>query len=65
MSGDSGRAASITIVLLGSIYYTWVKHQETEAASEANAYERVAMDDLESGKQLGPDSAEEPERPTR
>ncbi|KAJ7918492.1 hypothetical protein B0H13DRAFT_1607419 [Mycena leptocephala] len=62
---SSGRAASITIVLLGSIYYTWVKHQETEAASEANAYERVAMDDLESGKQLGPDSAEEPERPTR
>jgi len=59
---SSGRAASITIVLGGSIYYTWVKHKETEAASaEKAAYNRVAMDDLESGKREGPDSPEEPE----
>ncbi|KAJ7468023.1 hypothetical protein FB451DRAFT_1257813 [Mycena latifolia] len=58
---SSGRATSIAVVLGGSIYYTWVKHQETEvAAAEANAYERVAMDDLdlESGKE-GVDSLEE------
>ncbi|KAJ7725602.1 hypothetical protein B0H14DRAFT_3519291 [Mycena olivaceomarginata] len=57
-----GRAASIAIILGGSIYYTWVKHKETEAA----AYERVPMDDLEGGKLEGPDSPEEPEpRPTQ
>ncbi|KAJ7461752.1 hypothetical protein B0H11DRAFT_2055871 [Mycena galericulata] len=44
---SSGRASSIAVVLAGSIYYTWVKHQETAAAA---AYERVPMDDLESGK---------------
>ncbi|KAJ6487795.1 hypothetical protein C8R45DRAFT_256672 [Mycena sanguinolenta] len=43
---SNGRASSIAIVLGGSIYYTWVKHKETEAA----AYEKVAMDDLENGK---------------
>ncbi|KAJ7359581.1 hypothetical protein DFH08DRAFT_846447 [Mycena albidolilacea] len=58
-----GRAASIAIILGGSIYYTWVKHKETEAAA---AYERVPMDDLEGGKLEGPDSPEEPEpRPTQ
>ncbi|KAJ7031957.1 hypothetical protein C8F04DRAFT_1108723 [Mycena alexandri] len=51
---SGGRAASITVVLGGSIYYTWVKHQETEAA---RAYERVPMDDLEQG----PDAPKETE----
>ncbi|KAJ7666004.1 hypothetical protein DFH06DRAFT_1323159 [Mycena polygramma] len=59
---SSGRAASITIVLGGSIFYTWVKHKETEAtAVQAEAYQRVAMDDLESGKLEGPDSPGEDE----
>ncbi|KAJ6472652.1 hypothetical protein DFH09DRAFT_1293960 [Mycena vulgaris] len=55
---SGGRAASIAVVLGGSIYYTWVKHKEAEAAS---AYERVAMDDLdlESGKTEDADSEEE------
>ncbi len=44
---SSGRAASIAIILTGSIYYTWVKNKETEAKA---AYEKVAMDDLEGGK---------------
>ncbi|KAJ7185762.1 hypothetical protein C8R46DRAFT_385914 [Mycena filopes] len=52
---SGGRAASIAVILGGSIYYTWVKHKETEAS----AYERVAMDDLERGKEHGPDSPEE------
>lgn len=46
-----GRAASITIILLGSFYYTWVKHKETQQpAPSTNGYERVGMRDLESGK---------------
>ncbi|KAF8186860.1 hypothetical protein K438DRAFT_1973066 [Mycena galopus ATCC 62051] len=56
---SGGRATSITIVLGGSLYYTWVKHKETEAASVAKAaYSKVAMDDLEGGKREGPDSPE-------
>ncbi|KAF7329695.1 TPT domain-containing protein [Mycena kentingensis (nom. inval.)] len=47
----SGRASSIAIILLGSIYYTWVKHKETEAAK---GYEQVRMTDLESGQQKTP-----------
>ncbi|KAJ7291317.1 hypothetical protein C8J57DRAFT_1587217 [Mycena rebaudengoi] len=53
-----GRAASIAIILVGSVYYTWVKHQESEAASRGAdsgpAYERVRMNDLESGNQRAP-----------
>jgi GDP-fucose transporter C1 len=41
----SGRASSIAIILGGSIYYTWVKHVETQPA-----YERVKMDDIESSQ---------------
>ncbi|KAJ7672532.1 hypothetical protein DFH06DRAFT_1082525 [Mycena polygramma] len=46
-----GRAASIAIILGGSVYYTWVKHQETEAAKAAGpAYERVPLNDVERGQ---------------
>lgn len=57
---SGGRATSIAVILGGSIYYTWVKHQESEAAS-AGAYERVAMDDLdlENGKLEDTESPEE------
>lgn len=41
----SGRAASIAVILLGSIYYTWVKHQESQSG-----YERAKMEDVESAK---------------
>ncbi|KAF7319556.1 TPT domain-containing protein [Mycena chlorophos] len=49
----SGRASSIAIILLGSIYYTWVKAKESEAAKPAE-YERVRMTDLEAGQQRPP-----------
>jgi len=46
-----GRAASIAIILGGSVYYTWVKHQESEAAKpDQGGYERAKMADLESGQ---------------
>jgi len=53
----SGRAASIAIILAGSIYFTWVKHVESLTALGATpekdddkaAYERVPMEDIESG----------------
>ncbi|KAJ7207907.1 hypothetical protein GGX14DRAFT_454796 [Mycena pura] len=48
---SAGRVASISVVLGGSIYYTWVKNRETEAAKAGAAYEQVPMDDLENGKQ--------------
>ncbi|KAJ7084038.1 hypothetical protein B0H15DRAFT_951784 [Mycena belliarum] len=49
----SGRASSIAIILAGSFYYTWVKHQESEApkADTGGSYERVKMADLEGGQQ--------------
>ncbi|GAW09592.1 GDP-fucose transporter 1 [Lentinula edodes] len=48
----SGRASSIAVILLGSIYYTWVKHIESQSlASPTVAYERVKMEDVESGPQ--------------
>lgn len=51
----SGRASSIAIILLGSFYYTWVKHQETQKPGNSSAgYERVKMDDLESAKEYKP-----------
>ncbi|KAJ7100095.1 hypothetical protein B0H15DRAFT_818663 [Mycena belliarum] len=56
---SGGRAASIAVVLGGSIYYTWVKHQETQATFAEHAYERVAMDDLENGKLDDVDFSEE------
>ncbi|KAJ7689424.1 hypothetical protein B0H17DRAFT_1135010 [Mycena rosella] len=47
---SAGRGASIAVVLGGSIYYTWVKHKETEAAAGAppasSAYERVPLTNL-------------------
>jgi solute carrier family 35 (GDP-fucose transporter), member C1 len=45
----SGRAVSIAVILSGSIYYTWVKHQES-----LPAYERVKMEDVESASEHKP-----------
>jgi len=47
-----GRASSIGIILLGSIYYTWVKHLESLSPKAANghAYEHVRLEDVEGGK---------------
>ncbi len=43
---NSGRASSIGIILLGSIWYTWIKHEESQAKAQ---YEPVALDELERG----------------
>ncbi|KAJ6590951.1 hypothetical protein DFH09DRAFT_1138175 [Mycena vulgaris] len=53
----SGRASSIGIILGGSVYYTWVKHQESEAPKPdaGGAYERAKMADLESGQKPQPE----------
>ncbi|KAE9389294.1 hypothetical protein BT96DRAFT_968003 [Gymnopus androsaceus JB14] len=49
----TGRASSIAIILLGSMYYTWVKHVESQSpappATTGASYERVKMEDVESG----------------
>jgi len=54
----SGRVASIGVILFGSLYYTWVKHQETQkpspSSSRASSYERTKMDDIESAKEYKP-----------
>ncbi|KAG6919153.1 hypothetical protein DXG01_008960 [Tephrocybe rancida] len=51
----SGRATSIATILLGSLYYTWVKNQESQKpASSAGSYQRVKMEDVESGKEDKP-----------
>ena len=45
-----GRASSIAIILLGSIWYTWVKHVESQAPSSSKGqYEPVPLDKLEEG----------------
>lgn len=50
----SGRASSIAIILGGSIWYTWVKHVESQAPKsgekEGVKYERVPLEDVEAGK---------------
>ncbi|KAF9563874.1 hypothetical protein CPC08DRAFT_705789, partial [Agrocybe pediades] len=50
----SGRASSIAIILLGSVLYTWVKHQESQPSSTTTSrrgsYERVKMEDIEAGE---------------
>ncbi|KAI0342454.1 hypothetical protein BDW22DRAFT_1429289 [Trametopsis cervina] len=46
---SSGRAASIGIILAGSIFYTWVKHKESESAKHAS-YNQVPLEDVEEGK---------------
>jgi len=41
----TGRASSIATILAGSIYYTWVKHSE----SQPPKYEKVPLEDAEAG----------------
>ena len=50
---SSGRASSITIILGGSIWYTWIKHTESQASKSGEKdgkYERVPLEDVEAGK---------------
>jgi len=47
----SGRVSSIAIILGGSMYYTWIKHVESQPLKSDPAYERVKMEDIESAVQ--------------
>jgi len=44
----TGRASSIAIILVGSIYYTWIKNKESQKASSKVTYERIQMEDTEA-----------------
>jgi len=52
----TGRVSSIAIILGGSVYYTWVKHQEGQMSQSSTTtkngqhYDRLQMGDVESGK---------------
>ncbi|THV02171.1 hypothetical protein K435DRAFT_852989 [Dendrothele bispora CBS 962.96] len=51
----TGRASSIAIILFGSIYYTWVKHSESQqsqgsGSSNSGGYERAKTEDIEAGR---------------
>jgi len=49
---STGRISSIATILGGSIYYTWIKHVESQEAAAAPAkpgYERIPLDDVEAG----------------
>lgn len=59
-----GRTSSIAIILGGSIYYTWVKHLESQQAASAptNAgYDRIPLEDVEAGKGAGVNGKPTPE----
>ncbi|KAM5539736.1 hypothetical protein V8D89_006549 [Ganoderma adspersum] len=50
-----GRWSSIAIILLGSIWYTWIKHQESQPAQQqSKGYEPVPLDEMEEGKANSP-----------
>lgn len=50
---SGGRASSIAIILLGSIYYTWVKHVESQQSpKDGGRYDRVPLEDVEAGKEF-------------
>lgn len=50
---SGGRASSIATILLGSIYYTWVKHVESQQVpKDGGRYDRVPLEDVEAGKEF-------------
>jgi GDP-fucose transporter C1 len=52
----SGRASSIATILVGSLVYTWVKHNESQApkAAQGQEYKAVPMEEVEKGNGRGP-----------
>jgi len=46
---SSGRTSSIVIILAGSIYYTWIKHVESQQTVPAS-YEQVPLEEVEEGQ---------------
>ncbi|EIN14450.1 hypothetical protein PUNSTDRAFT_140740 [Punctularia strigosozonata HHB-11173 SS5] len=60
----TGRAASIATILAGSIWYTWVKHNESLAPAPPQhtrgvSYDRVPMEEMENGRASGPQTKAE------
>lgn len=62
-ASHSGRATSIAIILGGSIFYTWVKHVESQSpahkpspngssAEKGVVYEPVPAEDIEAGEHV-------------
>ncbi|KAF9011918.1 hypothetical protein BDQ17DRAFT_1272309 [Cyathus striatus] len=53
----TGRASSIAIILLGSIFYTWVKHKESSSSRKPSSggYERTKTEDIEVGNKETPE----------
>jgi len=49
----SGRIWAISLILGGSIYYTWAKHIESLPPPLSRQYDRVPMEELEEGKGEG------------
>ncbi|KAG2347033.1 hypothetical protein BDR05DRAFT_1057087 [Suillus weaverae] len=50
---SGGRASSIAIILIGSIYYTWVKHVESQQTpKDGGRYSRAPLEDVEAGKEF-------------
>jgi len=51
---STGRASSIATILGGSVWYTWVKHVESQTPKsgerDGNKYERVPLEDVEAGE---------------
>ncbi|EPQ51938.1 hypothetical protein GLOTRDRAFT_80944 [Gloeophyllum trabeum ATCC 11539] len=53
----TGRVASIATILGGSIWYTWIKHVESQQARpdpSKGPYERVPMEEVEAGRANSP-----------
>ena len=46
----SGRASSITVILTGSILYTWFKHKESSPSSPPQRAASEEIKDLELGE---------------
>lgn len=69
--GDRGRGTSITLILAGSIYYTWVKHVEAQKkeslpsstqsgpSGSRSGYEPVPMEDLKGRSSVSGERQEE------
>jgi len=59
-----GRTSSIAIILGGSIYYTWIKHVESQQAASSPAksgYDRIPLEEVEAGKAVGTNGKPTPE----
>ncbi|KAG6333584.1 hypothetical protein ID866_5500 [Astraeus odoratus] len=54
---SGGRISSIAIILGGSVYYTWIKHVESQSPKPDTStpqYERVPLEDVEAGNGTPP-----------